>query len=285
MPLPFDATLKDLVRWRPADFSEGFRLHGPGTPSVVNVDLSVVSAATDVVLAFGDPPRELVDLNFQSSADASLVERLLLYNALLYYRYGAPVHSLLVLLRPAADGPYLTGRLHYRGQGKRGATTFRYEVIRLWQISTRRLLRSRLGMLPLAVLGRLPQGMRTERAMVGVIREMQRRAEVEATPEEAKQILTSAFFLLGARLSEAAGLRSFAGVPLVEDSTTYQYVLRQGALKDRRETLLELGEERFGAPSEVIAATITGIVDLDRLKRMTRRLLSVDTWEALLRTR
>jgi hypothetical protein len=36
---------------------------------VLNVDRSVVSAAIDVVLAFGEPPVELVDLSFQSSSD------------------------------------------------------------------------------------------------------------------------------------------------------------------------------------------------------------------------
>ena len=157
MPLEFDATLKDLVRRRPGDFSDGFHLRGSGTPAVLNVDLSLVSAATDVVLAFGDPPSSLVDLNFQSSSDGTLVERLLLYNVLLHYRYGVPVHSLLVLLRPAADRPNLTGWLLYRGQGRRGRTDFRYEVIRLWQVPARRLLRAKLGILPLAVLGGYPK--------------------------------------------------------------------------------------------------------------------------------
>jgi len=285
MPLDFDATLKELVMRRPADFSDGFRLRGAGTPAVLNVDLSVVSAATDAVLGFGDPPTELVDLNFQSGPDPSLVRRLLLYNALLHHRYDAPVHSLLILLRPAADGPHLTGWLRYRGQGRRGRTDFRYEVIRLWQVPTRRLLRGRLGILPLAVLGRVPEGLRTERGLVSVIREIERRAVSEAQPDEARQPLTEAFFLTGARVSEEAVLRLYSGVPLVQESTSYQYVLRQGALNDRRETLLELGGERFGPPDDAVATSLAGITDLDRLKRMTRRLLRVSSWQELLRTR
>ncbi len=285
MPLEFDATLKDLVRRRPADFSEGFRLHGPGTPTVANVDLALVSAATDVVLAFGDPPSALVDLNFQTSSDPSLVERLLLYNALLHYRYKAPVHSLLVLLRPAADGPQLTGRLRYRGQGRRGQTDFRYEVIRLWQVPVKRLLRAKLGILPLAVLGRLPPGVRTEQALAQVIRTIQQRVEREMPTDQAKLALTSSYILSGLRIDRETGLRLFKGVRDVRESTTYQQILDEGRVEARREMLLEVGIERFGPPDEGVAAVVAGISDLDRLKRMARRLVRVVSWQDLLRTR
>jgi hypothetical protein len=56
VPFPFDATLKDLVTRHPTDFGTGFHLHGPAPLAVLNADLSLVSAATDVVLAFGTPP-------------------------------------------------------------------------------------------------------------------------------------------------------------------------------------------------------------------------------------
>src|SRR5207237_430443 len=71
----------------------------------LNVDLSTLSAATDVVLGFGDPVAEVVDLNFQSGPDRDLDSRILLYAAALYHRYGVPVRSLLILLRPAAHSP------------------------------------------------------------------------------------------------------------------------------------------------------------------------------------
>jgi hypothetical protein len=82
MPHPFDATLKDMVQRHPGDFEQIFRLRGPGEPRVLNVDLSVVSAATDIALAHGNPPEVVYDLNFQASRDASLVARVLLYQAL-----------------------------------------------------------------------------------------------------------------------------------------------------------------------------------------------------------
>lgn len=66
MPLPFDATLKSLVAEHPGDFARVFGLPTGEPVTAVNADLSTVSAATDVALAYGDPFREIVDLNFQT---------------------------------------------------------------------------------------------------------------------------------------------------------------------------------------------------------------------------
>ena len=79
MPYRFDATLKDLVAENLSDFATVFGLAETGPLSLLNVDLSTVSAATDIVFKRGDPPSEIVDLNFQSSADRLLPNRLHLY--------------------------------------------------------------------------------------------------------------------------------------------------------------------------------------------------------------
>jgi hypothetical protein len=64
MPLPFDATTKDLARRYPEDYVLSFRLGDASDIRALNVDLSVISAATDVVLGHGDPLRSVLDLNF-----------------------------------------------------------------------------------------------------------------------------------------------------------------------------------------------------------------------------
>src|SRR5581483_10694985 len=55
MSLPFDATLKDLVQSYPLDWLAALGLSAGGPVTPVNVDLSTVTAAGDVVLAIGDP--------------------------------------------------------------------------------------------------------------------------------------------------------------------------------------------------------------------------------------
>src|SRR5260370_32224185 len=102
MPLPSGATPKAMVKHHVSDFTQVLRLSGPKPAMVLNVDLSTVTAATDIALCYGDPPVLIDDLNFQSGPDPNLTAPMLLYNALLRYRYRVPRHSILVLLRPAA---------------------------------------------------------------------------------------------------------------------------------------------------------------------------------------
>ncbi len=109
----FDATLKDIVAEYLADFAAAFGLVGSEPLSVLNVDLSTISAATDIVFKRGDPVREIVDVNFQSSADRLLPNRLHLYSSLLNYRYDVPVRTILVLLREQSDSSKLTGKFVY----------------------------------------------------------------------------------------------------------------------------------------------------------------------------
>src|SRR5688572_28837953 len=98
----FDATMKDMFA-EPKDFTTVFDLPKVSPACALNVDLSTISAATDVAFGFGAPLQEIVDLNFQSGPDPTLPARLHLYNAAYYLRYGVPVRSVAVLLRPKAD--------------------------------------------------------------------------------------------------------------------------------------------------------------------------------------
>src|SRR5208282_103296 len=97
----------------------------------LNVDLSTVSAATDVAFGFGEPLQEIVDINFQSGPDPKLDARLHLYSAAYHHHYPVPVRSIVILLRPAADHPHLTGHLTYQSGGTR--VEFDYEVKRMCQ--------------------------------------------------------------------------------------------------------------------------------------------------------
>ncbi len=55
MPHRFDATLKDIVAEHPSDFVKVFGLPTNARAAVLNVDLSTISAASDIVLSFGQP--------------------------------------------------------------------------------------------------------------------------------------------------------------------------------------------------------------------------------------
>src|SRR5271155_4122894 len=107
MSLQFDATLKGTVLEDVAGYAVRFGLPAGKPASLLDVDLSTLSAATDSAIGVGDPLEEIADLNFQSGPDARLPKRVLLYNSALHYRYGVPVRSIIILMRPKADNPNL----------------------------------------------------------------------------------------------------------------------------------------------------------------------------------
>lgn len=80
MPLPFDATLKELVQAYAADWLAVLDQPSSEPVEILTPDLSTLTAFTDVVLRTGD---SLLHLDFQSGPDPSLSRRVLLYNVLL----------------------------------------------------------------------------------------------------------------------------------------------------------------------------------------------------------
>src|SRR5438067_10875039 len=109
MAMTFDATLKDMGRESPEGFLAAFDRPPAGPVKLLNVDLSTVTTAADLVLGIGDPLEEIVHLEFQSSAAAGKHAQVLAYHALLFAHYLVPVHSIIVLLRPEAAHANLSG--------------------------------------------------------------------------------------------------------------------------------------------------------------------------------
>jgi hypothetical protein len=284
MPLPFDATLKDMVQRHTPDFEAALRLTGPQPTTVLNVDLSTVTAATDIVLGHGDPLTAITDLNFQAGRAADLAARVLLYNVLLHHRFGVPVHSVVVLLRPAADDSNLTGKVRYQAFPRRGKLHFSFEVVRLWQVPARRLLRGGLGTLPLATLCRMPAGATLEDALARVIRRIDERLSQEAPPEESARLLSAAFVLTGLRVPRETAGQLFQGVRSMRESDTYQAILEEGRVEEARKILLRLGRPRLGEPGAALEATLQGVADPERLERMIDRVHQAPSWQDLLQT-
>lgn len=236
-----------------------------------------------------------MDLNFQASRDGDLISRVLLYNALLHHRYRVPVHSMLVLLREAADSPDLSGKHGYRVQAK-GRLQFGYEVVRLWRQPVRRFLKGGLGALPLAMLAKLPERAAPQAALAAVVQQMGVRLEHESPRAEASQLLTSAFILSGLRLPRETAVEVFKGAIAMEESTTYQYILEKGLekgieqglqlgkVKEARKIIARQGTIRFGEPDDVTKARLDQIESLDRLERLSDRVITVGSWQELLAT-
>lgn len=194
MPGPFDTTTKHLVQTYPRDWLTFLGLAGPGEIEVVDADLATVAAEADKVIRMAGPPAWLVHLEFQASYDARMGRRLARYNVLLEHRHDLDVLSVLVLLRPEADGPATSGRWQAAPPSGQGWMDFGYSVVRVWTEPVERLLAGPLGLLPLAPLADLGS---TE--LPAVMRELERRIDAEATPAEAQTLEMVTFTLMGLR--------------------------------------------------------------------------------------
>jgi hypothetical protein len=82
MAMTFDATLKDMGRDSPEGFLAAFDRLPAAPVRLLNVDLSTVTTAADLILGLGEPLEEIIHIDFQSSAAARKHADLLAYNAL-----------------------------------------------------------------------------------------------------------------------------------------------------------------------------------------------------------
>lgn len=286
MPHAFDAALKDLAREHPRAFLAAFDRPPTEPVQLLNIDLSTVTTSADLVVGLGEPVREIVHLDFQSSAAADKHAAVLVYNALLFRHYQVPVHSIVVLLRPQAAHANLTGTVSYAARPERGRMEFSYEIVRLWERPAEELLAGDLGTAPLAMLGKLPEGVPVPDGLAAVAQHLIERLDREASPEQAKKALTSAFVLTGLRVRRDMARRVFRGVRGMDlrDSDTYLAILDEGSERQIKKDILRLGQKRLGTADEPVKARLNALTDMDHLERIFDRLLEASSWQELLDT-
>jgi len=278
MPMPFDATLKELLRYVPDWLDRiGVVVHGP--VEEVSPDLSTVTASADKVFRIGEAPPWLLHLEVQAARDSSLPRRAFKYNALLFDMMDLPVHTVVVLLRREADDAGLTGTISYQQRPELGGMQFNYRVVRVWEWSVEQVLAGGLGTLPLAPLSAEV----TKATLPLVIHRMDERLQA-AEPGEAAKLWTATLVLSGLRFDREIMLPLLQGVRAMKESDTYQAIVEEGEVKRAKLMLLRLGRTRFGVPSAAQESALHAITDLERLERLTDRLLQVDSWQELLAT-
>ena len=292
MSHPFDATLKDILGNNPADLTPVLDLPSDLPARTLNVDLSTVSAASDVAFGFGEPLQEIADINLQSGPDPKLVARLHLYNAAYHHHYPVPVRSILILLRPSADLAHLTGQLVY--QGGRSRVEYDYEVVRLWQQPLALFLTGGLALLPLAPLCQLPADVPLEQALRAVIHQIDQRLANEVPYARAVQLMTATFVLTGLRIGRQNLAGIFQGVKIMHESSAFALYEEKGREEGRMEgrqegrveeshrLLLRQGSKRFGVPDAATEATLVAIRDLERLERLADAMFNAQSWQEFL---
>ncbi len=256
----------------------------------------------------GRHPR-IVDVEFQSGPDPDLLFRLMGYHGMLYERHKVPIRSVLVLLRPKADSPRLTGRLTVRG-----AFDFEYTVVRPWLLPVERILACGLGVLPLAPLCDLDGTDPAE-----VVYAMDRRFRAEAPPAEVERLWAASWVLMGLKYPSGLVDQLLEGVSAMKESSTYQAAVREGLkaglregrkegrqqgrqegrqegleegrqegleeglVEEARQLVLRLGGKWLGDPDGATLDYIRGLGDREALEAIAERLRDARTWDDALR--
>lgn len=275
--MKFDATLKDLLEAGPADWLRWFGLPIGEEVRLVDADLSTVSTLADKVIWVGGVKPYILHLEFQASRESLLGRRLIKYNVLLVDRHEVPVHTLVVLLRPAADASDLTGQFQTHLHDGRRILNFDYDVVRLWQQPIHPILTSGLATLPLALLSDVEQD-----ALPSVVQQMDERLLREATPDYRNRILSASFLLMGLRYPPEFADQLFSGVHGMEESTTYQAIVAKARKTAAKELLLRMGRSQFGAPTEEAIRVIEKIDDFEQIEQLCERSYGVSSWKELL---
>ena len=210
-------------------------------------------------------------------------------------KHGLPVWSVVILLRPAADGPELTGEYEREVPGRGKNLWFRYDVVRVWELPPDRLLTGGLPLLPLVPVSNV-----APERLSDVVTAVAERLRDEAAPELTKTLWTATAILTGLRyprervggLIEGVAIMVL-GIRGIEDSWVYQDIFTkgraegeargraEGKVKEARKILLRQGRKRLGEPDSDTGRG-RGHRDLDRLDLLLDRLLDVSTWDELL---
>jgi predicted transposase YdaD len=299
MATPFDATTKELVRFAPEDWLTLLGLP-PDPCELIDADLATVSTEADRLIQIKTQSPYLVHIEFQAGHDGHRVPgRMLRYNVLAGEQTDLSVLSYVILLRPEADSPALTGFVErIRPNGTR-YLAFEYDVIRLWQLPVASVLAGGLATLPLALLCDL-----SATSPEQVVKGMEARIEKEAKRESRRKLWASTYLLAGVRYApEIAGKLLEKAVAQMKESMTYQKILAdgrqegieqgiaegieqgitQGVAQGEREILLLLGTDRFGSPPEEVKSVIEQAPEA-QLRAWALRLLRAASWTELLAT-
>ena len=235
MSKKYDVMMRTLYDGEPADWLDylGIAVPDPGQLRILDSNVSTIGAEVDKAVWVGGPKPLIVHTEFLSGRDLGLPERSFWYNTLLSQKHNVPVWSVIVLLRPAADGPELTGVFEKSFPGRGQTLVFRYEVIRIWLEPPEKLLTAGLAVLPLAPVSNV-----APEQLEGVVRAVAERLKREADPQALTALWTATTVLLGLRhpreqvKSMIEGVSDMIlGIRGMKESWVYQDILAEGKAK------------------------------------------------------
>ncbi|MBC8139536.1 MAG: hypothetical protein H8F28_26960 [Fibrella sp.] len=305
---PYDLGVKSLIRFQPKEWLEFLSVPaGNAAVELLDADLSSLNLVADGLLKVADTVPHGVHIECESGAKgAVLADRLLTYNIFAERMTTLPFQSFAVLMTPKSNSPSLTGTLEKRSPDGEVYLTFRYTVVRLYELSPETFLNAGLSVVPLTLLGDIRY---TDLAQT-VERMRSRFATESADKKQEQELLAATYVLTGARYSRKLANKILKGalrnVFDVRESDTFQEILEIGRAEGQmqglakglaegqakgfaegqaeaerqtlRDAILRIGTRRFGAPSPDVTRRVQGMDDVSQLNQLLDRLLGTESW-------
>lgn len=276
MEFDYDKVFKILVDFSPIDWALLTGLSTVFNAGGMETDLPERNRYLDRLIRISNNQGELaVHLEFQAGKSGNRIPlRLLDYSIGVTEKHRLPVHRCVVLLHKPADSPFLTGAYKKHSGGVLPYLTFRYRVIRLWQIPISSLLQPGSS---LAVAGVLSDYGHFTAAEVAI----RVAACIDAIADiDTRTILyTSAYNLAGLRFnSDKADIMFGRKLSMLEKySSTIKATLRRGEAR----LLLTSAEQIFGAPPQEVLDKVR-TAKSKQLVEWAVRMRTAQSWNELI---
>ena len=226
----------------------------------------------------------LIHCEFQvgDSTVKDMVRRNVGYLGRCYEKYGLPIFSHVVYLRPNAG---LKDPGGYRQDVAGYNFIVEYKVVRLIEIDGQSILElQQPGLIPFLPLMKPPTGLNP-------IQWMHRCVETtKSLPLDSptRSNLLVSMWIMDGIVNERQPIANLFQEDIMQESTVYQNIIRkgieQGERKNTIESILELLNIRFqDSTTETLETTIEGIDDLARLKQLRRAAAQVQTLALFIR--
>ena len=239
----------------------------------------------------------LVHIEFQvgDSTALEMVRRNVGYLGRCYERYGLPVLSHVIYLRPNAGqndpGGYRQNVLNHR-------IIVEYKVIRLIELNGQSVFdMQNAGLMPFAPLMKPPAGM--ERLQWAI--QCNEKTKTLLLPTDIRSNLLVSQWVMSGLIHPHQAIGGFLSEAVMRESSVYQHLLQttgeeryqqglqqgteQGALQTAIRSLFDVLEFRFDVRAvRSLKPTLEAIRDLQRLEQLHHEALRAETFEAFART-
>mgnify|MGYP007037477279 FL=1 len=294
---PYDVILKDLIFDHPRPWLRWAGISSDPAEAVIVLDsnLATVAAESDKIIGVGDPVDRLSHFEISSTYSPQVPRRSNRYNILVECKHELPVWSTLILLRPEADGPALTGTRTAEYPGRGLVSVFRYGVIRLWEVDHEELLSGGLGTLPLAPLGAGAEG-----DIPRILRAIEEELDRVGDPALSNEVWTCTSMLMGLKYEGAEIVRWLRRMFPMQESSLYRYLMEEGTKKglakglaeglakgraegraeEARRLFLRLEERRLtGRVPRSVKQLLSQVVDPRLIERLVDRFEEFSDWD------